>query len=216
MENALFIVLGLMQLGIAMYGTVQIRKQFNWYFALVLAVTFGLAYDNFAIASGGFLGQGELLKNINAPRYWVHAFLTPAMMIACFGALRLSGSKFAQGKTWHIIICVLATAMIGLGAYIDVFNLTLVPEVDGNVLRYVNDFHPLKGPPIPSVTTILVVLVFGIILWRNRKFPWLFAASLFMFIAAGAGASLLALQNVGEVAFAAGLVATQVFANKIS
>jgi hypothetical protein len=59
--------------------------------------------------------------------------------------------------------------------------------------------------------TVLLTLIFGVILWKNTKFPWLFIASLLEFAAAGA-VGLLLLQNMGEIAFSAGLVATQVFA----
>lgn len=78
--------------------------------------------------------------------------------------------------------------------------------------KYSNAFEPTKGPPIPAVVTILVVLIFGIIMWRNVKWKWLFVGSLLMFIAAPM-ASMPFFQNVGEIAFAAGLVTTQIRAN---
>ena len=211
MQSIYFLVAGLVQLGIAIYGVQKLRKFFNYYALLVLMVVFGLAYDNFALAAGGVIPAGDLLRALNVPRYWVHALFTPMMMIAAFGALRLSGSKFAQGKTWHIIICVLATALIALGSYTDIFNLTLEPVVSGGLTRYVNTFEFLKGPPIPAVVTVLVVLIFGILLWRNTRFPWLFVSALVMFGAAGA-VGMLIVQNIGEIAFAGGLVSAQIFA----
>ncbi len=210
--NILFVVVGLVQLGIAIYGTVQVRKFFNWYALLVLIVVYGLAYDNLVVAAGGALGEGTLLKALNTPRFWVHALFTPAMMISAFGALRKTGSKFAQSKVWHIIICTLATALTVLGSYIDILNLDLVFSPEGGVTKYSNAFELMKGPPIPAVVTILVVLIFGIIMWRNVKWKWLFVGSLLMFIAAPM-ASMPFFQNVGEIAFAAGLVTTQIRAN---
>ena len=209
MQNVFFVIVGLAQLGIAIYGTMQMRKHFNWYALLVLIVVYGLAYDNLVIASGAALGEGDFLKTINAPRFWVHALFTPAMMISAFGALRMTGSVFAQSKVWHIIICVLATALIALGSYIDILNLDLVFSPEGGVTKYSNAFEFMKGPPIPAVVTILVVLVFGIIMWRNAKWKWLFVGSLLMFLAAPM-ASMPLFQNIGEVAFAAGLVTTQI------
>jgi uncharacterized membrane protein YhhN len=84
-----------------------------------------------------------------------------------------------------------------------------VPETENGVLRYVNDFHLFKGPPIPAVVTVLVVLIFGAVLWRTIKWPWLCLGSLLMFLTAAATGFPL-LQNVGEVAFAAGLVSTMI------
>ncbi|HNC91885.1 MAG TPA: hypothetical protein PL000_23430, partial [Anaerolineales bacterium] len=126
-------------------------------------------------------------------------------------ALRMTGSAFAQSKVWHIIICVLATALITLGSYIDILNLDLVFSPEGGVTKYSNAFELMKGPPIPAVVTILVVLVFGVIMWRNAEWKWLFVGSLLMFLAAPM-ASMPLFQNVGEVAFAAGLVTTQIHA----
>lgn len=212
MQNVIFAVVGLVQLGIAIYGTQKVRKFFSWYAVLVLIVVFGLAYDNLAIASGSLFGAGALTKALNAVRFWVHALFTPAMMIAAFGALRMTGSSFAQSKGWHIVICVLATALIMLGSYTDVINLNLVLEQESGVLKYVNDFEFLKGPPIPAVVTILVVMAFGIVMWRNVKWAWLFVGALIMFIAAPM-ASMPVFQNIGEIAFAAGLVTTMIRAS---
>lgn len=211
MQGLNFLIVGLFQLAIAVYGTFQIRKRFTVYALLVLIVVYGLAYDNLSIAAGAILPAGDLLRALNVPRYWIHALTTPTMMISAFGALRLTGSKFAQSKVWHAVICLVATTLIGLSSYENIFNLTLAPDVQGGVTRYVNTFDFLKGPPIPSVMTIIVVLIFGIILWKNTQFPWLAIAALVEFAAAGAMGFLL-VQNLGEIVFSLGLVTTQVFA----
>ena len=211
MQGLNFLIVGLIQLGIAVYGSFQIRKRFTTYAFLVLVVVYGLAYDNLSLAAGAILAEGDLLRTLNAPRYWIHALTTPTMIVSAFGALRLTGSKFAQSKAWHGVFCLVMTLLIALGSYISIFNLTLAPEVDGGVTRYVNTFRLFPGPPIAPVATITLVLIFGVVLWKNTKFPWLFLAALAEFIAAGA-VGVLIIQNVGEIAFAAGMVATQVFA----
>ena len=210
MQNTFFIIVGLIQLGIAIYGTRKVSKNFTWYALLVLIVVYGLAYDNLSIAMGAFLGEGGLTKALNAPRYWIHALFTPTMMIACFGALRMLGSKFAQSKTWHIIICALATALIAFGSYVDILNLTLEPIHNAGVLRYVNTFEFMKGPPIPAVLTILIVIIFGVMAWRGFSFKPLFIGSLIMFLMAGAAPTMPIAQNIGEIAFATGLTLTQI------
>jgi hypothetical protein len=105
------------------------------------------------------------------------------------------------------------TALIALGSYIDIINLNLVFEVDGGVSKYANHFVLMPGPPIPAVLTIIFALVFGVMLWRNIKWAWLFVGSLLMFIAAPM-ASVPIFQNIGEIAFAAGLVTTQIRAGR--
>ena len=211
MQGLNFLIAGLIQLAIAIYGTFQIRKRFTVYALLVLIVVYGLAYDNLSIAVGAVLHEADLLRALNVPRFVIHALTTPTMIISAFGALRLTGSKFAQSKLWHTVTCVVTTILIALGSYENIFKLALAPEVNGGVTRYINTFDLFKGPPIPAVTTIILVLIFGIVLWKNTKFPWLFIASVLEFAAAGA-VGLLLLQNIGEIAFSAGLVATQIFA----
>ncbi|NJN79853.1 MAG: hypothetical protein HC797_04930 [Anaerolineales bacterium] len=83
----------------------------------MLIVLFGLMYDNLMIAIGSFIGEGALLKNLNAGRFFIHALITPTMMIFGFGVLRKAGVKWAQGKMAHILICVFATLLIGLGVF---------------------------------------------------------------------------------------------------
>ena len=209
MQSIIFLIVGLIQLSIAIYGTKQLRNHFNWYALLVLIVVYGLAYDNIVLASGALLGEGAILKTLNAPRFWIHALFTPAMIIAAFGALRMTGSKFGKSRTAHIIICVVTTALVVLGSYIDIIRLDLVYESENGIFKYINQFVLIPGPPIPAVMTIIFALVFGVMMWRNIKWPWLFVGSLLMFIAAPM-ASVPIFQNIGEVAFAAGLVTTQI------
>lgn len=213
MEIAIFIIVGFIQLGIAVMGTKYLRENFSLYFLLVVIVSYGLAYDNYVIASGAWLTEGAGLKALNAPRFWIHALFTPTMIIAAFGALRKSDVGWTQGRGAHIAVCSLATLMVLLGSYIDVLNLTLEPAIEDGSTRYVNGFEFIQGPPIPAVVTIIVVLVFGIFLWRKSKWPWLFVGALLMFVTAPM-LSLPVVQNIGEIAFAAGMVSTMAYTHK--
>ena len=51
--------------------------------------------------------------------------------------------------------------MILLGGYTDIVQLELAPRAENGVLRYINAFEFLPGPPIPALLTILVVLGFN-------------------------------------------------------
>ena len=55
------------------------------YALLLLIVLAGLAYDTLIILLGRFIGEGDLLKTLNAGRYLVHGLATPAMIIFGFG-----------------------------------------------------------------------------------------------------------------------------------
>jgi len=151
------------------------------------------------IGIGSFIGEGSLLKTLNAGRFYVHGILTPTMMIFGFGILRKAGIKWAQNKTVHIVVCVFATLLIALGAYSDILRLDLHAKIVANVLRYLNE-GGMKGPPIPAILTIIFLIITGISLWRNTGWIWLAVGAIAMFIAAGAGmGDMFYIGNLGEV-----------------
>ncbi|MBL8091823.1 MAG: hypothetical protein KF758_14805 [Anaerolineales bacterium] len=183
----------------------QKRTSYTW---LLLIVLFGLIYDNLMIAIGNFIGEGALLKNLNAGRFFIHALITPTMMIFGFGVLRKAGVKWAQGKTAHIVVCAFATLLIALGAFSDIIKLDLQPSEVMGTLRYANE-GGIKGPPIPAILTIIFLIVAGISLWRNTGWKWLALGALFMFIAAAMGmGDMVFISNLGEVVLGAANVLT--------
>jgi hypothetical protein len=207
MLSIIFLGIGLIQLALVQTLLQRLERPISRYALLVSIVGVGLAFDNFVLALGTVLGEGPVLKAINWPRFAIHALFTPTMMIATFGMLRQAGIGFAQSRRWHIFICSITTLMILLGSYIDILRLNLVPESAEGVIRYRNDFVLMPGPPIPAVLTIVVAIIFGLILWRRAGWPWLLVGSALMFITAPL-VNQGVIQNLGEIAFAAGLVST--------
>lgn len=178
------------------------------YALLLLIVLAGLAYDVLIILLGRFIGEGSLLKTLNAGRYLVHGLATPAMIVFGFGVLRSAGVKWAQSRTAHIVVCVFTTLLIALGVYSDVIALDLQSRTVMDTLRYVNE-GGMKGPPIPAILTILFLIVAGFSLWRKTGWWWLAAGSLFMFLAAGMGmGDTFYIGNLGEVVLGLGNVLT--------
>jgi hypothetical protein len=99
----------------------------------------------------------------------------------------------------HIILCVITTLLIALGAYSDILQLDLQIKTVADTLRYVNE-GGMKGPPLPAILTIIFLIVAGISLWRNTGWKWLAIGAILMFIAAGAGmGDMFYIGNLGEV-----------------
>jgi len=172
------------------------KNSYVWLLLLVLA---GLFYDTLIIGIGKFIGEGEVLKTLNAGRFYIHALLTPTMMIFGFGVLRKAGVQWAQGKIAHGIVCGFATLLILTGAYSDILKLDLQTKIVSDTLRYINE-GGIKGPPVPAILTIIFLIVAGISLWRNTGWMWLAVGAITMFIAAGAGiGNMFYLGNIGEV-----------------
>ncbi len=170
-------------------------RSYGW---LLLIVLFGLFYDNFILAIGSLLGEGDLLKSLSIGRYIGHALGTPLLVIFAFGIARRVGLGWAQGKLAHALVCLLTTALIGFGIFRDIVNLEIAAEPLFDVVRYSN-IGP-KGPPISSISTILAMIFMGVLLWRSTAWQWLAIGSIFMFIAASVGmGERIFISNLGEV-----------------
>ncbi|MDX9992608.1 MAG: hypothetical protein RBS68_11255 [Anaerolineales bacterium] len=168
------------------------------YLGVLLVVLIGLLYDNAIIALGAIIGEGWFLHTLSVGRYIGHAFGTPLLLIFAFGVARRAGLGWAQAKTAHALLCLFTTLLIGIGVFNDIVRLELTPRPLLDILRYVN-IAP-KGPPIPSIATILGLLVMSAALWRSTGWAWLAVGALFMFIAAVIGMrDWMFLSNFGEV-----------------
>lgn len=172
------------------------RKSGSIYAIFPLIVIAGIIYDNLIIGFGAYIGEGDLLKWLNVPRFAIHAFFTPLIMIFGFGVARRCGVKFAQSKNWHIAICVFATLMVLLGIYEELIKMNLVPIAEGGTLRYKN--QP-SSAPIPAIMTIIVAMILGVFVWIKTKKPWYFLGSLGMFILAPMAAKFVWAGNLGEI-----------------
>jgi hypothetical protein len=171
------------------------------YALLLLLVTVGLTYDVAVILLGRFIGEGDLLWLLNAGRFAIHGLFTPMIMIFGFGVLRYAGVGWAQSRTGHIVVCVVATLLIMVGVYEDILALSLEARTAVDTLRYVN-IGGIPGPPIPSFITILFLIVVGISLWRNTGWPWLALGSIAMLFLAGIGVGdRFFIGNIGEIVF---------------
>ena len=171
------------------------------YALLLLIVLAGLTYDVLIIWLGRFIGEGDLLQTLNAGRFIIHGLATPTMIIFGFGVLRRAGVGWAQSRTNHIIICLFATLLIGLGVYEDIIELDLHLRTVFDTLRYVNE-GGLPGPPIPSILTIIFLIGAGVSLWRHTGWKWLAVGSILMFLFAGVGVGdRVFIGNIGEIVF---------------
>jgi hypothetical protein len=208
MFSILHLIFAGIQLGLGLITVRQYRRAPSSYMLIVIANMAGLVYDNIAVAAGAVLGEGDLLKALNVPRFYIHALLTPLVVIYAFGVARRAGLKWAQGRGAHTLFCLLATALAALGAFNDIIRLQLEPAQFQDVTRYVNT--AVKGPPIPAIVTILIYVTVGLLLWRARRWPWMGVGGLVMFVAAGAAGRAVTIGNFGEVALMGSAAATEI------
>jgi hypothetical protein len=172
----------------------------------LLIVLFGLIYDNAVLAGGAWIGHGELLERLSVPRFFMHAFGTPLLMLSALGLVRRSGTRWAQSGVVVGGVAVLTLLMIAVGAEADLLRLTLVAKESAGVVSYGNASS--LGPPIAPIVTIIVLIAAGVIVWRHKGEPWLLAGAVAQFVAAATGDAFVIAGNFGELALLAGLIVT--------
>lgn len=172
----------------------------------LLIVLFGLIYDNAVLAGGAWIGHGELLEHLSVPRFFMHAFGTPLLMLSALGFVRRSGAEWSGSGVVAGGVTALMLAMIAVGVDADLLRLDLVAKETAGVVSYGN--ASTAGPPIAPVVTIVVLIAAGVIVWRHKGGPWLLAGAVAQFVAATVGDAIMIAGNLGELALLAALIVT--------
>lgn len=172
----------------------------------LLIVLFGLIYDNAVLASGAWIGHGEILDRLSVPRFFMHAFGTPLLMLSALGLVRRSGADWARRGVVAGGLVAFTLAMIAVGVEADLLRLDLVAKEQAGVISYGN--ASTAGPPIAPVATIVVLIAAGMVVWRRNGGLWLLAGAVAQFVAAAIGDAIVIAGNLGELALLAGLIVT--------
>ncbi|MFC3041702.1 hypothetical protein ACFOGI_15775 [Virgibacillus xinjiangensis] len=104
MDHLFYLFYSIAYLGLLVWGTVSARPDSWWnpQHALFL-VMIGLVYDNSILALGRVLEEGTLLENLSYARYWIHALLTPTLVLYGWKTLERAGFSWAY-KSWVAMV----------------------------------------------------------------------------------------------------------------
>lgn len=149
------------------------KQQRTWNFtAFLTLVLFGLIYDNGIIAIGKFIGEGTLLENLSLLRFWSHAFLTPLLVLFCWGAMNQAGIQWAKKKIIFYGFLLYTAVLIVIELALETWGLEIIPEQQYGVLRYVSA-ETSSGPPIMVLLVTVVLVLTGIVLWKENGWKWM-------------------------------------------
>lgn len=148
------------------------KQQRSWNFtAFLYLVLFGLIYDNGVIAIGKFIGEGTFLETLNLLRFWSHAFLTPLLVLFCWGAMNQAGIEWAKKKIVFYVFLLYTAALIVIELALETWGLEIIPEQQHGVLRYVSA-EAASGPPIMVLLVLVVLILTGVVLWKKNGWKW--------------------------------------------
>ena len=209
MERVGFFLIGTAEIGLLITTLVILKRgrKAKVADAVVLAILLtGLVYDNYMLAFGTNIGQGELLRYLSVPRYLFHALFTPTLILfAALSADRMDIPGFRNRERLTLFGAITFFA-IWYGLVQDGLSLTLTPTLKHGLLSYKNT--GASGPPLAVITTVLCLFVIGGAMQRYGRWPWLFAGSMVMFVIAAFYTDNGLLSNIGELVLLSSMVAT--------
>src|SRR5699024_5006927 len=68
-----------------------------------LLIVAGLVYDNAVLATGRLIGEGPLLEALNLGRFWIHALVTPLLVVFAWHAITRTGAGWARTR-WAAVV----------------------------------------------------------------------------------------------------------------
>ena len=182
MDTFLYFLYTLLYTALLIWGLYGIRKQelAKWS-SVIYIVILPLIYDNLILATGKWIGEGELLESLNFSRFCLHALITPLLVMYSIGTLRESGIEWAK-KKWLVIVGIIYT--IGLMVFefsVEVVGLEIEVVKEYGVVSYSN-VEEATGPPIMVLFVTLILIVASAIVWKKTKWPIFFIGAIVMTI----------------------------------
>jgi uncharacterized membrane protein (UPF0136 family) len=182
MDTYLYFLYAALYAVLLIWGISGIRKtDVRKWTSVIYIVILPLIYDNLILATGKWIGEGELLESLNFARFCLHALITPLLVMYSVGTLRESGIEWAQ-KKWLVLVGLFYTVgLIVLEFATEVFGLELEVVKEYGVVSYSN-VEEATGPPIMVLLVTLVLIVASAILWKKTKWPMFFIGAVVMTI----------------------------------
>jgi hypothetical protein len=143
-----------------------------------------MSYDNFLLAAGAWIGEGELLQSLSQIRFLAHHLIIPLLIVV--GVELAHRTKAAWANNLIRSLAWIISLSLGVG---DVFNRYIGAELEpvyfGGVLRYTAS--PIKGLPIIAIAVTLFLLLIGVGIWirSESRWLWLFVGTLVALVGNG-------------------------------
>lgn len=182
MDTFLYFLYTLLYTALLIWGLYGIRKQelARWS-SVIYIVILPLIYDNLILATGKWIGEGELLESLNFSRFCLHALITPLLVMYSIGTLRESGIEWAK-KKWLVIVGIIYTiGLMVLEFSVEVVGLEIEVVKEYGVVSYSN-VEEATGPPIMVLLVTLILIVASAIIWKKTKWPIFFIGAVVMTI----------------------------------
>lgn len=163
--------------------------------SIIALIAANLAYDNLVLAGGHIVGLGGTLELLSRYRYAFYVINAALLPLAAARIAAAAGVESMRSGPWRNALLLSVLVMFGYGLWYSVSGFDLAPSCYEGIVRYsVNapanqlcfaDQEPLidSGVPLNGVACHILVTILGAAILGKRRWPWLFVASMALFIA---------------------------------
>ncbi|QCR31155.1 hypothetical protein [Lysinibacillus sp. SGAir0095] len=179
MNTFIYFFLAFGYLCLLIWGLILSKKSVLNLTNVLLLVIIGLIYDNFIIAIGRFIGEGNLLQGLSYGRFLLHALFTPTLILFAWRICFKLGLPWAKQTYWKVIFSFLTIGLILYELLTSVIGLKLRSKEEHGLLTYERID---SASPVMVIFVTLVLLIVGIILMKKFHFSWLFIGTTVMIV----------------------------------
>lgn len=178
---------------------------------VLLLVILALLYDNAVLAIGQYVGEGKTLITMSLPRYWLHACITPLLILFAWRTLVLARIRWANHRVTRWCFALLTVGLISFDLVADVWGIHLEPVWRSGVLVYEKTVESV--PPVMIIVVMSVLFVTSLIVWWKQKWPWYFVGILSMCVTPVINllTNTHAAHNISELLLMIALLATKAY-----
>ncbi|QUG41527.1 phospholipid phosphatase [Psychrobacillus sp. INOP01] len=182
MDTFLYFLYATLYTVLLVWGLYGIGKfELTKWTSVIYIVILPLIYDNAILATGKWIGEGELLESLNFSRFCLHALITPLLVMYSIGTLQESGIKWAKKKWFVTSGSIYTIGLMVLEFSLEVVGLEIEIVKEYGVISYSN-VEEATGPPIMVLLVVLILIVASAILWNKTKWPVFFIGAIVMTI----------------------------------
>ena len=137
---------------------------FNYSTIFLLLVMIGLIYDNGIIALGRFIGEGNLLQNLNIVRFLWHALFTPTLIIFGYQICKQLNFSWTHKSYFRIGFIFLTISLIIYELATSMRGNNLEPKWNHGVIIYQAGNHSF---PFMILIVTMVLFIISILLIKK-------------------------------------------------
>lgn len=152
------------------------EKTFDESFFL-LFVLFALFYDNIIVLSGNWIGEGNTLESLSYIRYFLHAVITPTLILVIWKICFRLNVSFAKNHIVKLTAYALTFGLMLYELFVVVFPLELRATYENSMLQY----EPTNGmQPFMVIVVMSVYAIAGYMFIHQFRFYSLFFGTVLM------------------------------------